>query len=369
VGDAVRRAVVVAALLLAAPASAHRAGDSFLRLSVEGSDVAGRLEIALRDLEAAVGIDTDADGALGAAEVVAAGPRMAAYARGKLAMFAGDAACALAVEPDGAARRDGLTYAVLRVSARCPEAPSSLTVEDRIMFEVDRAHRGLISLRAGRQAQTGVARPDEPRVTFAVAAPSVVAELVGFAGEGVLHIWGGLDHVLFLLVLLLPAVLVRRNGRWVPAAGLGGIATDVLKVVTAFTVAHSLTLALSVLEVVRLPSRLVEAGIAVTVLAAALNNLVPLSRARWPMAFYLGLLHGFGFSNVLGDLGVAGAGAAPALLGFNLGRRAGPGGHRRRLPARRLRGPLHLALPPPDPGAGSLAVATTAVVWTIERLA
>jgi hypothetical protein len=353
--------LAAAVLLCAAPASAHRSGDSYLRLSVDGAEVNGTVEVALRDLEAAVGIDGDGDGALTAAEVSRAGGRVAAYVRGKLLLFAGGAACELTVSPDGATRRDGLAHAVLKLAARCPAEVATLTVEDRVMFEVDRTHRGLISLRAGREAQAAVARPDDPRVTFVVAAASPVAEAVAFAGEGVLHIWAGLDHVLFLIVLLLPAVLGSRK--------LGAIATDVLKIVTAFTVAHSLTLALSALEVVRLPSRLVEAGIALTVLAAALNNLVPLSRARWPVAFYLGLLHGFGFSNVLGDLGVAGAAAVPALFGFNAGVELGQAAIVAVfLPLAYLARSTwlyrRLVL-----SAGSLAVAVVAVVWTVERLA
>ena len=130
------------------------------------------------------------------------------------------------------------------------------------------------------------------------------------------HIWIGIDHVLFLVSLLLPAVLVAT--RFAP------VFWDVFKVVTAFTVAHSITLALAALSIIELPSRLVESAIALSVVVAALNNIWPVVRGRrWMAAFAFGLLHGFGFASVLADLGLPRDALAVALLAFNLGVEAG----------------------------------------------
>jgi hypothetical protein len=98
---------------------------------------------------------------------------------------------------------------------------------------------------------------------------------------------------------------------------------DVLEVVTAFTLAHSITLVVSAMGWMRLPVRFVETAIALSVAVAALNNLVRAIDARWAVAFALGLLHGFGFSNVLLDVGLPGQHLLAALLGFNLGVEAG----------------------------------------------
>ena len=99
---------------------------------------------------------------------------------------------------------------------------------------------------------------------------------------------------------------------------------DVLKVVTAFTVAHSITLSLAALEVISLPSRLVEATIAASVVLAALNNIWPrVLERRWMVAFAFGLIHGFGFASVLADLGLPQNALLLALVGFNLGVEAG----------------------------------------------
>lgn len=111
-----------------------------------------------------------------------------------------------------------------------------------------------------------------------------------------------------------------ENGRWRPATTLRTVLLETTGIVTAFTLAHSLTLSLAVLGVVNLPSRLVESVIALTVLLAALNNLFPVvTTRRWSLAFVLGLIHGFGFASALWDLGLPTDALALALASFNTG--------------------------------------------------
>ena len=120
-----------------------------------------------------------------------------------------------------------------------------------------------------------------------------------------------------------------------------------LKVVTAFTLAHSITLSLAALQVISLPSRLVESTIALSVVVAALNNLRgTIERRRWVMAFVFGLIHGFGFASVLADLGLPQGALVLALVGFNLGVELGQMAHRRRLRSDRLLAAHHALLPP-----------------------
>jgi hypothetical protein len=99
---------------------------------------------------------------------------------------------------------------------------------------------------------------------------------------------------------------------------------EVFQIVTAFTVAHSITLSLAALGVITLPTRLTESAIALSVILAALNNLYPLfQRRRWMVAFAFGLIHGFGFASVLADLGLPRDALLLALVGFNVGVEAG----------------------------------------------
>jgi hypothetical protein len=149
---------------------------------------------------------------------------------------------------------------------------------------------------------------------------SRLAQFGQYLVEGTFHIWIGFDHVLFLLSLLLPAVLVHESRRWTGVGSFRAALTEVLWVVTAFTVAHSITLSIAALQFVELPSRLVESAIAASVVLAAANNLWPIvERRRWLVAFGFGLIHGFGFASVLTELGLPKDALLLSLLGFNVG--------------------------------------------------
>jgi hypothetical protein len=153
-----------------------------------------------------------------------------------------------------------------------------------------------------------------------VAAPGRWQQFEDFVSEGIWHILKGYDHILFLLTLLFPAVVRYGHEGWEPRESLREAVVDVLKVVTAFTLAHSLTLSLAVLGLVHVPAPWVECAIAATVLLGALNNLKPvIVGRRWAVAFAFGLVHGLGFASVLADLGLHGANLLLSLVGFNCG--------------------------------------------------
>jgi hypothetical protein len=315
---------LLAALLLPAAGSAHQPSDAYLSLAVEGSRVDGRLDIALRDLEHAIGVDGDGDGAITWGELRARHDAIAAYALARLELGAGDAPCPARPVEQLVDRHGGGGYTVLRFVAECPAPVGELVLRYRLLFDLDPLHRGLIQVDHRGATHTAVLAPEQPDLVVGLAAPGALGQLASFAGEGVWHIWQGLDHVLFVLLLLLPAVLCRRPGRWQPAASLGEALVEIARLVTAFTVAHSLTLGLAASGVVALPARLVESAIAASLVVAALNNLWPLvTRRLWLVAFGFGLVHGFGFAGVLSDLGLPREALLPALLGFNLGVEAG----------------------------------------------
>ena len=290
-------------------AHAHKPSDSYLSISAEGKELRGQWDIALRDLEFAIGLDADGDGAITWGELRGKQAEVAAYALARLKVRqCGLKPGALLVDEhtDGA-------YAVLQFSGACGAAlPQPLEIEYSLFADLDPTHRGLLRARFGERTVTAVLGPDQPRLSLDAEGRSRLAQLLDYGREGVWHIWIGFDHVLFLLSLLLPAVLLAA--RFAPAFW------DVLKVVTAFTVAHSITLALAALSVISLPSRLVESAIAVSVILAALNNVWPVvQRGRWLVAFCFGLIHGFGFASVLTELGLPQETLLLALVGFNLG--------------------------------------------------
>lgn len=312
----------VIALLLAfsAPAYAHKPSDSYLKLQVYGNTVEGQWDIALRDLDFALGLDADGNGAITWEEVQNKHADIAAYALSRLDVASQGMSCPLKAEKHLIDTHTDGTYEVLRFSAHCQASAASLTVGYSLFFDFDPQHRGLLNLISANGTVTGIFSPDNSKQTFVLGAEDRLHQFAEYMKNGIWHIWVGFDHILFLLSLLLPAVLQLNDRKWQPADRFKSSFLDVLKIVTAFTVAHSITLTLATLQLIALPSRWVESAIALSVIVAALNNLFPVFRkSRWIAAFLFGLIHGFGFASVLTDLGLRQNVLLLALVGFNLG--------------------------------------------------
>ncbi|NNE83835.1 MAG: HupE/UreJ family protein [Alphaproteobacteria bacterium] len=307
-------------VLIPVNAAAHKPSDSYLNLSVAGDRIDGQWDIALRDLEFAVGVDGDGDGAISWAELQARHTAIAAYTLARLSISAGAAACTVTPGEQLVDNHSDGTYAVLRFAAVCPASGDTLDIGYGLFFDLDPQHRGLLQLTSGGQTRTAIFAPSSGRQRFALDRPDVLAQGYDFLVNGIWHIWIGFDHVLFLLTLLLPAMFLRRGGRWEANESIRAASGQVLKIVTAFTLAHSITLSLAALGTIDLPTRLVESVIAASVVIAALNNIYPLvTRRLWIVAFAFGLVHGFGFASVLADLGLPQGALVLALLGFNIG--------------------------------------------------
>lgn len=313
-------------LLLAGSAQAHKPSDSYLSLSLQAGQLSGRWDIALRDLDFAIGLDADGDGKITWAEVRSRHADIAAYASARLGVQADGQPCTLTIGEQLVDEHTDGAYTVMPLALACQSrSPRTLTLDYRLFADLDPKHRGLLNLTLDGSTRTAVLGPQAPVQHFEITAPaSGWRQVLDYGREGVWHIWIGFDHILFLLSLLLPAVGVWLGRRWTPVERFRTAFFDVLRIVTGFTVAHSITLSLAVLGWVTLPSRLVESCIAASVVLAALNNVWPVFHGRrWMVAFAFGLIHGFGFASVLVDLGLPAGALALALVGFNLGVEAG----------------------------------------------
>jgi len=318
-----RRAWFVLSLLLyCAGALAHKPSDSYLTLRLRSGEnsVHAQWDIALRDLDLALDLDRNRDNAISWGEVRVREADLFGYALQRLTLSSDDVSCPLRPgelliddHSDGA-------YAVLNFEASCAAAPRRLAVDYRLLFDLDPSHRGLLRIDFDGVSSSAVLSPDQSAQRFDLGGNSRLATFAQFVRDGMHHIWIGYDHMLFLISLLLPAVLLRRDRSWRPVASLRDALLGVLGVVSAFTLSHSITLTLAALDVISLPSRMVESAIALSVLLAALNNIWPIvTRRAWLLAFCFGLVHGFGFASVLNDLGLPRDALALALAGFNVG--------------------------------------------------
>ena len=301
-----------AALLLAAggAASAHQTNLTSAEVTVSGPTVSYRLTVSAHDLAVAVGIPTDLVTPLPIRDFVLRRDAIAAYVQGGL-LIDGDAGPCAPEEPEF----DFIDFPLnldLVVAFDCGAPVTRLEVTYLLFFELDESHRALGNLLHGGRSFPFVFERTATEAAFDLSGARPAASgLVSFARIfilGVEHILIGADHILFLLALLIV------NTRLLP----------VIKVVTAFTLAHSVTLALAWYGVIDLPGRLVESAIAFSIGFVAVSNLIGRDFShRWLLAGAFGLVHGLGFYGVLGDLGLAGSDAVTTLLAFNLGVEAG----------------------------------------------
>jgi hypothetical protein len=362
----IRRCLLALVLVIfAVGAQAHKASDAYLQIDVGDKALAVRWDIALRDLDVTLGLDANDDGQLTWAEVKTAWPRIQGYALPRLSI----AGCPLRVDSTALERRNDGAYAVMFLSSDCvlTQAPA---IRYSLLREVDPTHRGIAKVsRTGQPMALTMLTPVNA-ASAASTAGAATPEATGFIREGMLHILTGYDHVLFLLCLLLPSVMQRTPEGWRSVDKLSQAVWPVVGIVSAFTVAHSITLALAATRLVALSPGFIEPAIAVTIILAALDNVWPIFPVRRVVVtFCFGLIHGFGFAGVLAELNLPTWAFAAALLQFNIGLELGQLlivvsvtallfllRHRPRYRGLVIRG-------------GSLAAMLVGVLWLIERTA
>ena len=307
-------------IFLASPQlEAHKPSDSYLKVEAGGEELTVQWDISIKDLEMVIGLDTNEDRAITWGELRAKHDEISAYALQRLTLSADGQEATLAVRALLVNRHSDGQYAVLRIDTGLPGEVETLEIDYRLLFDLDPTHRGL--LRFDSEGTTGIhiLGPDTPRLVLNAASRSSWKTFLEFVVQGGWHILIGTDHILFLLCLLIPSVLLRGSRSREPVESFWPAFREVAQIVTVFTIAHSITLWLAAMEYVVLPSRWIEAIIALSIIVAAFNNLSSRRLSGWTFAFGFGLVHGFGFANVLQDLGMGGGGIVIALFGFNVG--------------------------------------------------
>jgi hypothetical protein len=301
-------------------AHAHAASTSFLILQLPTDDapVAIRWDLSLQDIAWTVFIDADYDGNVTWQEVRSARSALGAAVLAQIDVQRGGTSCALAVLDFALAARSEQNFLSVAMRADCPQR--GLTAVGGALFTSnDASQRVLLSAMRGAEQLTGVISAAAPTWSEPARA-SAWRSFARFIGEGVWHVLIGYDHIAFVLLLLLPSVMRPVDGQWQGAVGLSPVARDMVTIITAFTIAHSTTLALAVTGTVKVPTQPIEVAIAASIAVAGGLNLLPrLSKLRLPLAFGFGFVHGFGFANALGEIDAAGSALLPLLAGFNVG--------------------------------------------------
>jgi hypothetical protein len=310
-------------------AAAHELGQSYIFLRIHDDSIVVRLEITAADLDRALDFGWPSDGRPTDGQLATRIDSIRAYAERHFALSTEAGPLPLRFRDYETRFTDVAEYVLLTyvIDGR-DEIPDLVDVRYSVMFEVDQDHRNFLVIEHNWRTSTFnneavislIFSPGNPEQGLDLSQSSLLRGFIGFIWLGVWHIWIGTDHILFLVALVLPAVLWRRDDRWAPVPSFKTALLNIVTIVTFFTIAHSVTLSLAALDLVRLPSRLVESIIAGSIAAAAAANLFPrLNVKEAAIAFLFGLFHGFGFATVLGEIGMGREHLVLSLLGFNVG--------------------------------------------------
>lgn len=302
-------------------ASAHQSSVVYTDIQLSGRAVEVTFQLASADLYEALSLPQSRP--LTREEALSNREPIAAYVGQRVLVKNHDVPCPpelqsfeLADKSDGFAVVQTLRY-------QCPRSLENTVLTYNLFFDLDPRHQGLAHIRAFDRESEHVFR-DSSRILQFDHPLTVLDNVRDYLALGIEHIFTGYDHLAFLLGLLIIAAALATSGketqstpqRLLPSVGL----RYVVRIVTAFTLAHSVTLIVSALGWVSLPSRLVESAIAASIAYVALENIVrPAPTHRFLLTFAFGLIHGFGFASVLREIGLPSQGLLWSLLAFNLG--------------------------------------------------
>jgi len=349
-----------AALLAVTPtiAAAHMGSTKSIDATV--TETGAHLDVRIDAIDAAlaVGLPVTAD----AERLLERQKLLGGWLTGGLVVAADGGVCT----PNAAApvidRSGDKPVVTVGVDFTCPAPATNLSLRDDTVFDSDPDHEVFVAI-GGVDGSTGAVLRADSRAVSLSTVPSAWRTAKNFVNEGAIHLVTGYDHLLFLLSLILGAGLAAKR------SGLRRAMTDVAWVVTAFTIGHSISLVLASLGLVSLPSQLVESVIAASIVfVAALNIVKPEARvARPQIAAAFGIVHGFGFSSVLADVGLPAAHRALALGAFNVGIELAQLAFVAVVMLPLVWAANHRQYPLVVVRGGSVAIAALGCVWLVER--
>jgi len=307
---------LVILLCSSSPLFAHQTNTSYAALTVKESQIEVMLTFDITDLNKAFVLDADQDGSVNREELLGAMPKMYEYFAPRFALAIGYTPTELEPQEGGFTQDDfGNLFINFLFIKKITAVPGEIGFSVDYFEKFGEDHKVLAKIVYDDKLDQAVFTQEEAQQRFIVGGEATLSQqLREFTVLGVEHIFLGYDHIMFLVGLLI----------------IGGRFGNLVKIVTSFTIAHSITLICAALEILSLPGRLVESGIALSIAYVGAENFLLLAGAhktpleestkhRWILTFCFGLVHGFGFANVLRDLGLPPKGLIGSLLAFNLG--------------------------------------------------
>lgn len=323
---------------------AHNPDQSYLYFKIYEDRIEGTVEMTVKDINIALessidpspyfkGKDDEITTAPLPTEWESYAPQLKAYLLSKIAIKTGGQDLTINFDELEILKLTKTIYILYHFDLNpISEVPDNLEIDYNVLFDKVDIHRGLTIIahnwKAGiinnESLSSLIFSPNDTVQSLSLTDSSIWQGFLALVKLGMWHIYIGIDHIFFLLALILPSVILKRRREdrldIKPVEKFSTSIMYILKIVTLFTIAHSITLSLAALGYINLESRIVESLIAFSIGLAALHNIYPIvNRGEGLITFLFGLFHGMGFASVLGEKGIEGEYLAVSLFGFNIG--------------------------------------------------
>jgi hypothetical protein len=306
----------------------HELSSGYLTLNQQEAGVfQGELLLKPEDIGQAANLDTNNDGKLLWSEVLANQQQAAAYIANALQIKQGSGKCRVSAASPTTRSISAESLVVYPLSVSCQARNREdgskdsrvISISYEGIFDISPTHKLLTTVNVQDETLTSVIAEDKRILTLTPKVLSTTSQFFEMVYQGIWHIFIGLDHILFLVATLLTVNLARHQRSWKKEDKKRDIVKNTVILVSAFTLAHSITLTATALDIITLDSRWVELGIAISVMLTALNNIFPVVFRLGFLTFAFGLLHGMGFASVFAELNAQSNSLVLSVAAFNIG--------------------------------------------------
>ena len=293
--------------------------ENYIVFNLNSSSPKALLDVEADNLDRIFDLDINRNSIISWKELRSKKEKITSYILDHISIEFDDKECKITATDFIVHRKIHQSYIKLPLLLECAKPKTDISLRYNLFFDLDKDQKLFVKL-DNNQSRPAIIDPLHKEFEIKLKNDSFYDTFIEYIKTGIWHIWLGYDHILFLLMLLVPSVYIQNRSFYAAKKSFKEIFIDVVKIATAFSIAHSFTLALSAFELIKLPANFIEVLIAITIIITALNNIFDLFRVKiWKLAFGFGLIHGFGFANVLRELVNDKTDFVSLLVGFNIG--------------------------------------------------
>ena len=314
----IRLSFFVTMLLMSQQAFSHTTSTSYLNINLDNDKISGVWQVTLKDIHLILGLDMNSDSKLIWSEVISQKQKIISELNRAITIATEKSSCKLYTKKLMIDRRVSSVYLNIPFDTNC-QSNFKFSINYNFLFEQDAFHKAILSIVDNKKTRVNILSYTNRSYNYNQQNTNAFQHFFDFVVQGIIHVLMGFDHVLFVICLLLSATLLVNYNQQ-QKNNLKPLLSNTFKLITAFTIAHSITLILASTKTLSIPPTIIEPVIALSVIVLALLNLFKnLNVKHWPIVFAFGLIHGFGFAFVLEEVPIQSGTLIPTLFGFNLG--------------------------------------------------